>query len=110
MDGLVNKAGIKDREEFMQVLKVLFDKYSRFETYLKLYQKYAEADDIPFLEEKLKQPDLTSYREYAIYADAHFGGKQANKVEKQFSREISKLIESIKKRKRRYRFPDKACS
>ncbi|MFT3822864.1 MAG: hypothetical protein QM731_03045 [Chitinophagaceae bacterium] len=105
LDGIAKKAAIKDREEFMETLRALFDKYCRFETYLKLYQRYATTDDIPFLEEKLKQPDLTIYREYAIQADKLFGGNQTRKAEQRFTSEVSKLIEAIKKRKRHYSFP-----
>jgi hypothetical protein len=103
--GITNKAGITDRDELMGFLQHLFDKYSHFGTYQKLYQKYARLEDVIFLEQKLANPNLTDFVKFVEEADLIFGDNKAKDVPKRFHREISKMVEKIKQRKKEFRFP-----
>ncbi len=101
LNGILKKIGIKDRLELMQVLKTLFDKYFRFGSFQDLYKKYADSDeDIVFLQEKIKNPELRFYEEFIKESDKYFGDNKAKQAHKQYERELIKLIEGIRKKKR----------
>lgn len=79
MDGLECKSGISTPESLVDFLKLIYDKYWWFESYQKMYKKYAQKEDILFLEEKI---DHTN---------------------KRMVKEISKVIEGIRLRKKSYK-------
>lgn len=105
ISGLTIKAGINDKKELTSVLKKLFDKYCYFEDYLKLFQKYADKEDISFLEEKIKNPNIKDFLNYVKAADSALGENKAKNALKRFEKDILKVIEGIKKRKKENRFP-----
>jgi hypothetical protein len=94
-DGLIydltTKAGIKDVEELMFVLKKLFDKYCYFEGYLKLFGRYASKDDIVFLLKKIGATNLTDYLDYLKKADRVLSQERAKNADKPFEKEIPNL-------------------
>ncbi len=73
--GLATKGNFNSVDDLVDFLKTIFDKYSFFEQYFNLLKKYSSKDDIPFYVQKAKNAD------------------------KKLSREISKTIEVILKRK-----------
>ena len=82
LSGIVPKGGFKTKEELKHFLFQIFDKYSYYEAFQKLVQKYSSISDIPFIEQK------------AIEADT-----------KRKSRELMKVADKIRKRKRIPKFP-----
>jgi hypothetical protein len=101
LDGILTKMGVKDRLELMQVLKILFDKYFRFQTFQDLYKKYSnKEEDLIFLEEKIENPELEFYKAFIAEADKYFNDNKAKHAHKQYEREVNKLIERIIKKKK----------
>ncbi|MDP4265239.1 MAG: hypothetical protein Q8941_22115 [Bacteroidota bacterium] len=82
LDGIVPKGGFKTKNELKEFLFQIFDKYSCYEIFQKLVQKYSSTEDIPFIEQK------------AIEADS-----------KRKSRELLKVADRIRTRKRIPKFP-----
>ena len=72
IDGLKTKGRFADNRELISFLKGIFDKYHD-DAVLKLFKKYGNAEDIPFLKEK------------------------AELSEKKLAKAINKTIEGIKK-------------
>lgn len=83
----------------MEILKKLFCKYFYFEVYQNLYKKYASLSDIPFLEDKSHNPDLTDFLKHASIANSYFADNKLTNLDKKYKREIDKLIEGLRKRK-----------
>jgi hypothetical protein len=79
--GLPNKGGFINTSELIEFLKEIFDKYSFFEQYFKLFSKYGTKEDIPFLTKKF------------------------NPANKQLSQYLKKTIEKIEKKKNKPKFP-----
>lgn len=105
MEGLVRKAGIKDRSVLMSALKELFDKYCYFEGFMKLFMKYGSKEDISFLQEKLHNPNLSDYLKFMQNADAVLGMNRSKQAAKIYQREVTKVIDGIKKRKQENPLP-----
>ena len=82
LDGIVPKGKFKTKEEIKDFLFQIFDKYSYYEAFQKLVQKYSLIGDIPFIEHKARQADT-----------------------KRKSRELFKVAEKIKTRMRIPKFP-----
>lgn len=76
-------ANFSSKKELMTALKKIFYEYIFFQSIFLLFKKYGQIEDIPFLMDQLKV------------------------VDKKKGKEIEKLIESIKKRKREPVFPKK---
>lgn len=106
LNSLEKKAGIKDAAELMIFLKKIFDKYAYFETYQKLFKKYADDNDIPFLEKKLLRPNFTEYLAYEEKSTFMFAENKMKNISLKFQKEISKLIQAIKARKVIHKFPN----
>lgn len=100
IEGLIVKSGIKDRLDLMEILKKIFDKYFNFESYQKLYKKYASIDDVPFLEHKLANPNFTLYIEGSNKTSSIFFNDTAKKLPQKFEKEISRLIKGIREKKK----------
>jgi hypothetical protein len=82
LSGILTKCKLEDRNGLLSFLKAIFDRYAYYEDFQKLFQKYGSIDDIPFLEQKLSTLD--------------------NKVT---ARQITKVIEKLKNKKRIAKFP-----
>ena len=77
ISGIVPKGKFQTKEELKAFLVEIFDKYSYYEDFLKLFQKYGPINDVPFLEQKSFEADT-----------------------KRKSREILRIAEKIKNRRR----------
>lgn len=82
LDGIVAKGNFQTKDELKQFLFKIFDKYSYYEDFQKLVQRYCSADDIPFIEQKAQEADTKT------------------KV-----RQLMKVAEKIRTRKRMPGFP-----
>jgi hypothetical protein len=102
--GLTKNAQIQSRAELVDILRQLFDKYCIFGTYQLLFKKYASVDDIPFLEERLRNPHLTDFISNLRAVHGLLDSKEAKTAPKRFEREVTKMIEGIRKRKREHKF------
>jgi len=78
---LDKNANFKSKQELMDALRTIFDKYSYFEGVILFYKKYGGIEDIPFLEET-----RTAY-------------------DQKKAKEIDKVIDGIRNRKREHPFP-----
>ena len=83
LSALEANADFKSRDELVEALKRLFDKYIFHGKIFLLFRKFGRKEDIPFLEKRLKNSD------------------------KKKTREIEKVILGIKNRKREPVFPQK---
>jgi hypothetical protein len=84
LDGIVPKGDFQSKEELKQFLIAIFDKYAYYEAFQRLFQKYGDPEDIPFL--VLKSQQLEN---------------------KRTAREIRKVADKISTRKRAARFPQR---
>jgi hypothetical protein len=82
LDGIVPKGNFKTKEELKKFLFEIFDKYSYYEAFQKLVQRYSLTDDIPFIEQKAQDADTKSK-----------------------ARQLMKIAEKIRTRKRTPSFP-----
>lgn len=82
LDGIVPKGGFETKEALRDFLFQIFDKYSYYETFQKLVQRYSSASDIPFIEQKAKGADT-----------------------KRKARELLKVVDKIRTRKRIPKYP-----
>jgi hypothetical protein len=82
LNGIVKKGDFKTKEEVKHFLFQIFDKYSHYETFQKLVQKYSVMSDIPYIERKANEAD-----------------------NKRKSRELMKVAEKIRIRTRIPKFP-----
>jgi hypothetical protein len=80
--GLVPKGGFKTKAELIEFLKAIFSKYAYYDSFLKLFQKYGSKEDIPFLEQEA-----------------------ALQTNKKTEKEILKVVDKIRNRKREAKFP-----
>lgn len=81
--GLEVNANFESREELMDFLKKIFDKYLSFGRILLLFKSYGILSDIHFLEHRLKEADPKK------------------------KKEIEKVIITIKSKKKEPIFPEK---
>jgi len=108
--GLEAKAGIKDTMELMVMLKKLFDKYFFFESFQKIFKKYAnKEEDIEFLRVKIEKPIMNDFKAYIQETDKFLNENKAKDANKRYNKEILKLIEGIENRKRDYKLHATAC-
>ena len=82
LGGIVPKGDFKTKDELKKFLFEIFDKYSYYETFQKLVQRYSSTDDIYFIEQK---------------------AQEANTIAK--ARQLMKVAEKIRTRKRTPSFP-----
>lgn len=82
LKGIVPKGHFRTKKELKSFLYQIFDKYSNYETFQKLVQKYSMIDDIPFIEQKAEQAET-----------------------KRKSKELFKVADKIRTRKRIPIFP-----
>lgn len=82
LDGIVPKGNFKTKDELKKFLFEIFDKYSYYESFQKLVQRYSSADDIQFIEQKAQEADT-----------------------KTIARQLMKVAEKIRTRKRIPSFP-----
>lgn len=82
LDGIVPKGHFQTRDELKKFLFDIFDKYSYYEAFQKLVQKYSSTSDIPFIEQKAQEADS-----------------------KTTARQLIKVAEKIRNRKRTPGFP-----
>lgn len=82
LDGIVPKGHFKTKDELKKFLFEIFDKYSYYEAFQKLVQRYSLTDDIPFIELKAQEADTNTK-----------------------ARQLMKVAEKIRTRKRIPSFP-----
>ncbi len=82
LDGIVPKGHFKTKDELKKFLFEIFDKYSSYEAFQKLVQRYSSTDDIHFVEQKAQEADTKTQ-----------------------ARQLMKVAEKIRTRKRTPSFP-----
>lgn len=82
LNGIVPKGHFKTKDELKKFLFEIFDKYSNYEAFQKLVERYSSAGDINFIEQKAQEADT-----------------------KTKARQLMKVAEKIRTRKRIPSFP-----